>query len=249
LFAENFSDLAKIYRARAETFTELLSGRLTPLQFGEQQAENEAIKRRALDETLIALDGVQLLWLDKRTSASSQIGDRIGSAIASDSKTRAESSERVPTDLQPARRAPNAESSKIYREAMAAMDAGDKENAGRLFRILADQGYARAQAELGSESENARDYAEAAKWYRKAADQGNGVAQLFLGALYTTGSGVPQDYVLAHMWSNLAVSGLSPKASAYTGALKRRVILETRITPEQIAEAQKLAREWKPVQR
>ncbi len=48
------------------------------------------------------------------------------------------------------------------------------------------------------------DGAEAAKWYRRAAEQGNALAQSNLGATYHNGEGVPQDYVLAHMWLNLA---------------------------------------------
>jgi hypothetical protein len=39
--------------------------------------------------------------------------------------------------------------------------------------------------------------------YRLAADQ---VAQYNLGVMYGTGEGVPQDYVQAHMWFNLAAS-------------------------------------------
>ena len=50
------------------------------------------------------------------------------------------------------------------------------------------------------------DHVEAAKWMRKAADQGDSTAQESLGLMYHRGDGVPQDYVLAHMWSILAVA-------------------------------------------
>ncbi len=43
-------------------------------------------------------------------------------------------------------------------------------------------------------------------WYRKAADKGLFVAQFLLGEMYENGQGVPQDYVQAHMWFNLAAS-------------------------------------------
>jgi hypothetical protein len=55
---------------------------------------------------------------------------------------------------------------------------------------------------------------------------------------------VPQDHVLAHMLFDLAVSRL--EAEERDMAIKNRDIVASKMTPEQIAEAQKLAREWKP---
>jgi hypothetical protein len=51
---------------------------------------------------------------------------------------------------------------------------------------------------------------------------------------------VPQDYVTAHMWFNLAAA-----SGDKTGA-EGRDMAAAKMTPAQIAEAQKLAREWKP---
>jgi TPR repeat protein len=85
-----------------------------------------------------------------------------------------------------------------------------------------------------------QDYATAARWYRKAAEQGDSLAQLSLGGMYFYGDGVPQDYVLAHMWFNLGAAGGEKKAA------ELRDMLAKQMTPAQIAEAQKLAREWKP---
>ena len=88
-----------------------------------------------------------------------------------------------------------------------------------------------------------QDYAQAASWYRKAAEQGQVVAQLNLGLMYSRGEGVPQDYVRAHMWVNLAAPGISDTSS-------RRIFVESRdlvaakMTPAQIAEAQRMASEW-----
>jgi TPR repeat protein len=50
------------------------------------------------------------------------------------------------------------------------------------------------------------DDAEAMQWYRKAAEQGDKMAQANLGEMYAKGHGVPQDYVLAHKWLNLAAA-------------------------------------------
>ncbi len=90
-----------------------------------------------------------------------------------------------------------------------------------------------------------RDDAEAAKWCRKAADQGHANAQNNLAVIYSHGQGVPQDYAQAHMWYNLAASRYPPGEDR-DRAVKNRDIVAKKMTPAQIAEAQKLAREWKP---
>ncbi len=85
-----------------------------------------------------------------------------------------------------------------------------------------------------------RDHTEAGKWFRKAADQGDAKAQADLGVSYANGLGVPQDFVLAFMWLDLAaVQGSEDARSA-------RDTLGPHMTADQIAEAQRLAREWKP---
>ncbi len=78
--------------------------------------------------------------------------------------------------------------------------------------------------------------------FRLAADQGHAKAQYSLGAMYALGQGVPQDFVQAHMWSNLAA------AQGDEPARKLRDKLAKKMTPAQIAEAQRLAREWTPKQ-
>ncbi len=84
-----------------------------------------------------------------------------------------------------------------------------------------------------------QDFAAAA-WYRKAAEQGVVDAQNNLGLMYGRGQGVPQDYVRAHMWLNLAA------ANGNANAAKGRDITASMMTAAHIAEAQRLAREWKP---
>ena len=82
------------------------------------------------------------------------------------------------------------------------------------------------------------DDAEAVKWYRKAAEQGYAMAQFNLGLMYYNGYGVPQDNVLAYMWWNLSA------ARGHEVAKKNKGIISKVLTKEQIAEAQKLSREW-----
>jgi TPR repeat protein len=76
------------------------------------------------------------------------------------------------------------------------------------------------------------------KWYRKAAEQGAAKAQNNLGGMYGNGKGVPQDYVQAHKWYDIA------GANGYELGTSNRDIAAQRMTPAQIAEAQKLAKEW-----
>jgi uncharacterized protein len=115
----------------------------------------------------------------------------------------------------------------------------------RLYRLAAEQGNAHAQDALGFAYQNGvgvqRDVGEAAKWFRKSADQDNIDAQFNIGEMYELGNGVPQDYVLAYMWFTLVAShGTRPYA------MRGRDRVAQQMTPDQIAQAEKLAREWKP---
>jgi TPR repeat protein len=126
----------------------------------------------------------------------------------------------------------------------AAYDRGDFATALRLFHLLADQGNALAQFNLGFMYSNGRGVtqndAEAVKWYRLAADQNDAIAQSNLGDMYSYGRSVPKDYVRAQMWFIL-----SAEHGNQTAAEKREINAQ-HMTPEQVADAQKLAREWKP---
>ena len=120
----------------------------------------------------------------------------------------------------------------------------DYATAMRLWRPLAEQGNASVQFNLGVMYGKGRgvpqDYVEAVKWYRLSAAQGYDLAQNNLGFMYASGQGVPQDYVEAHKWWNLAA------AQGDADAVKNRDKVARLMTPAQIAEAQKLAREWRP---
>ena len=119
------------------------------------------------------------------------------------------------------------------------------------FRRSAEQGNVDAQSNLGvlysSGKGVPRDYAEAVKWFRRSAEQGFVDAQFNLGVHYASGIGIPQDYVSAHMWYNLAASRYSASEGKYQKeAKKSRDRVASKMTPAQIAEAQRMAREWKP---
>ncbi len=134
------------------------------------------------------------------------------------------------------------DNTKAFKDGEAAAQRGDYATALQLWRPLAEQGHARAQVNLGHMYSKGRgvplDDAEAVKWYRIAAEQGDARAQRNLGLMYAIGRGVPQDYVSGHMWSNLAA------AQDYEGARKSLDMVARDMTPDQITEAQRMAREW-----
>ena len=107
--------------------------------------------------------------------------------------------------------------------------------------MAAAQGHASAQHNLGLKYDNGlgvvQDYAEAARLYKLAAAQGHASAQSNLGGMYGKGEGVAQDYTRAHMWWNLAA------AKGESIAVKNRDVVAKQMTQQQVAEAQKLARE------
>src|SRR4029078_8336659 len=85
-----------------------------------------------------------------------------------------------------------------------------------------------------------RDYATAVRLNRPLAAQGNATAQYNLGTFYDNGLGVPLDKVRTYMWFTLSA------AQGREGAAAFRDLIARRMTTAQIAEAQKLVREWKP---
>jgi uncharacterized protein len=120
----------------------------------------------------------------------------------------------------------------------------DYAQAGKWYRLAADQGNAQAQDDLGdlyAEGQGVtKDVTEAAKWEQRAADQGYIGSLSEVASMYADGMGVPQDYVRGYMWYRVAAAQGDDNADA------RRDLLAKKMTPDQIAEAEKLAREWKP---
>ena len=129
-----------------------------------------------------------------------------------------------------------------FQKGVAAYKSGDYATALREWTPLAEQGDAGAQFLIGTMySEGGigvpQDDKTAVKWYRLAAEQGSASAQYNLGTMYGLGQGVIQDNVYAHMWWNIAAS------QGNKDAVTNRDIVAGKMTPSQIAEAQKLARE------
>ena len=113
------------------------------------------------------------------------------------------------------------------------------------IRAGADKGDAKAQYELGRAFFSgtlgvAKDEAEAVKWFRKAAEQNVADAQFSLGVCYDSGEGVAKDEVEAYKWWLLA-AGQGNDDAKYN-----MTIVENKMSREQIAEGQRLARDFKP---
>lgn len=117
----------------------------------------------------------------------------------------------------------------------------------RYTKKEAESGVADSQLGLARRYEEGKgtrkDDAEAAKWYRKAAEQDGkyGMAAEFLGKMYAEGRGVPQDFVLAYKWLNIAASG-----EWSFDAKRERDQLAEKMTASQVAEAQRMSREFQP---
>ena len=108
----------------------------------------------------------------------------------------------------------------------------------RWYHLAAEQGHVDAWFWLGrmyfEGVGTPQDYLEALRWFQLGAEQGHKPAQAALGNMYFDVKGVPQDLIQAHTWFNLA------------GEREARNTVAEQMTPAEILEAQKLAREWKP---
>ncbi len=118
----------------------------------------------------------------------------------------------------------------------------------RWYRRAAEQGLAAAQSALGVMYAKGRGVpqsdSEAVRWFRRAAEGGDALAQGILGRFYENGVGVPRDPVRAYKWYRLAASSTNAKVRRRAAANMRR--LGQRLTPAQLARAQRLARQWRP---
>jgi TPR repeat protein len=120
----------------------------------------------------------------------------------------------------------------------------DDAQARQWYEKSAAQGRADAQVNLGILYDYGRgvpqDFKKAVYWYRLSANQGNDLAQRQLGLLYERGDGVQKDYVEAYMRYSLGAANGATRGAMLRDALAKQM------TPDQIDEAHKRAREWKP---
>ena len=124
--------------------------------------------------------------------------------------------------------------------------AKDPREAVAWYRKAAEQGHADAQNNLGAAYEIGsgilQDFTLAARWYEVAARQGDAWGQRNLALLLRDGRGVAANPVLAHAWLNRASAADKP----HPNAAEERDALAENLSAAQLADAQRLAREWKP---
>jgi TPR repeat protein len=120
----------------------------------------------------------------------------------------------------------------------------DAVEAMKWYRKAADQGYKTAQVLLGFCYKNGEGVAtnqiEAVKWFRKAAEAGDSAGQYMVGFSYQYGKGVDSNRVEAYKWLNLAAT------QDYEQARRAQSEVGSLLTKEEMAEAQRLVREFKP---
>ena len=126
----------------------------------------------------------------------------------------------------------------------------DDAEAVRWYRQAADRGYAPAQVDIGLMYDIGagveQDWAEALGWYKRAAKQRYPMGLAFLGQMHRDGKGVPKDGIEAYKWFSLAttyrVDVIRPAGSDIYR--RDRELVSGRLTPNQLAEAQRRAREF-----
>ena len=95
-----------------------------------------------------------------------------------------------------------------------------------------------AEFNNGVAAYNRGNYGTALQVFKTVAEQNHAAAQYNLGVMYSFGRGVPQDYVQAYMWFNLAAAQGNEKA------LQNRNIVAKLMTCSDISKAQRMAHEW-----
>lgn len=132
---------------------------------------------------------------------------------------------------------------------------GDYATAMLEWMPLAEDGYAEAQHMVGLVYRTGAGGVQksnemALHWVSRAAKQGNVFSQTYLGHMYFLGQGTPQDFVTAHMWHNIALSGdwVSPRHDADQIATMRHSTImslnriQVSLPPDAVIEAQRRAR-------
>ncbi|HXQ14551.1 MAG TPA: tetratricopeptide repeat protein [Caulobacteraceae bacterium] len=125
-------------------------------------------------------------------------------------------------------------------QAMTSQQITEAQDNGVAFiQARAEQGDVQAQLDIGEILLKKNDLAASTAWFRKVADQGNQFGQISMGQAYEGGRGVPQDVVEAYKWYTLAFKN----GEDYAG--DSRSFLAKKMTPDQIAEGERRAAEWK----
>ncbi len=120
----------------------------------------------------------------------------------------------------------------------------NQDEAAKWYLRSAEKGFHEAQFIMGIRYENgigvSRDDKEAIKWYLLAAAQDHAKAMNNVGVMYGDGRGAAKDIVTAYMWFSLA------HQRGFTPAKRGLNHYARQMTPEQIAQAEGMAKAWTP---
>jgi uncharacterized protein len=129
-----------------------------------------------------------------------------------------------------------------FEDGNAAYAKRDYETAFNAWLPLAEAGDPKAQNNIGFMFRKGRgtqiNEGTAIYWYSRSAAQGFAEAMTNLGYMYDEGRTVEQDLVVSYMWFSLAAD------RGRQGAAGHLEVLETYLTPEEVAEAKRRAADW-----
>jgi localization factor PodJL len=121
----------------------------------------------------------------------------------------------------------------------------DRKLAADWYRRAADQGNIKAMHNLAvlsaNKTDEAPDYTTAAQWFERAAERGLVDSEFNLAILYENGLGVKRDLRQAFMWLSLAARNNDP------AAVRRRDILRGKLAADDIAAAERMIANWRPL--
>ena len=126
--------------------------------------------------------------------------------------------------------------------ALAAGIACTPESQSSRTQVVVEEIDAATESLSASDLSAQQEFTEVLARFQPAAEQGDAVAQFNLGFMYANGLGVPKDLVEAHKWRNLAPSRST--GDAQRRYAEARDAMAKQMTPAQLTEAQRLAREW-----
>jgi TPR repeat protein len=106
------------------------------------------------------------------------------------------------------------------------------------YALAAEQGYSRAQYNLGFVHYSLNDISGTTEWWGRAAESGDEQAMFSLGFIFAEGDRTPHDRVQAHMWYDLAA------AHGSADAARKRDQLARAMSADEIDRARRLARAW-----
>lgn len=153
----------------------------------------EDVMKRVRADVVAATGEKQIPW-----ESSSLIGDFYFAAPSLGQEVQAGTPSPPLPAAQAVGKAPEtAESQRMYENGIRAYEIKNYTEAAKWFRLAAEQGYAKAQSNIGvmyyTGQGVPKNYSEAVKWFRLAAGQGHDYAQLSLGLMYNNGQGVPKN--------------------------------------------------------